>query len=60
MRDMLYLTERTHRKMSEQVNSVVYFCVILFKTHQRDTATEKEFDIILQLLAKVTNINNYL
>ena len=60
MRDMLYLTERTHRKMPEQVNSVVYFCVILFKTHQRDTVTEQEFDIILQLLAKVTNINNYL
>ena len=29
--------------------SVAYFDVVLFRLHERDTATEKEFDTVLQM-----------
>ena len=58
-----------------QITSVVYVYVILFRMHERDTATETVFDIVLQKLpdgalaqrfklrskwsAKVTNASKY-
>lgn len=41
-RYILFNRERTNWKMPEQINSVVYLYVILFKTHQKDTAIEDE------------------
>ena len=48
--DILHLRERTRSKIPEQITSVVYLYVILFRMHKIDTATEKEFDITLQML----------
>lgn len=41
-RYILFNRERTNWKMPEQINSVVYLYVILFKTPQKDTAIEDE------------------
>ena len=48
--DILHLRERTRSKIPEQITSVVYLYVILFRMHKSDTAIEKEFDITLQML----------
>ena len=62
-------------KTAEQVTRVVYLHVILFRIHEKDTATKKEFGTTLEIAlehvltqrfkqntkwtAKVTNISKY-
>ena len=74
IRDILFARERNWRNLPEQITSVVYLHAILFIMHGRDTATETEFDAVLQITlehiltqrfkeskkwtAKVTNITN--
>lgn len=36
--------KKNQLKRPEQITSIVYFHVILFRIHERDTAREKEFD----------------
>lgn len=40
----MYGREKSQLKRPEQITSIVYFHVILFRMHERDTAREKEFD----------------
>ena len=40
----MYGREKNQLKRPEQITSIVYFHVILFRMHERDTAREKEFD----------------
>ena len=72
--DILYGRERDCFKTPEQIITSVTYSVILFRKHERDPVTEKQFDAVLQmtlkhvlterfkkntkLTAKVTNINN--
>ena len=73
IRDILYGRERFRLKTSGQITSV--FHVIFFRMYERDTATEKRCDIVLQTAlghfltqrfkestkwtAKVTKISKY-
>ena len=72
---MFHGRERNSLKTPEQVTLLVYLHVILFRMHERDTATELEFRSVLQLTlehiltqrfkqsttwtAKETNLNKY-
>ena len=47
--DILHLRERTRSKIPGWITNVVYLYDILFGMHKSDTATEKEFDITLQM-----------
>ena len=53
--DILYTRERYRYKALEQITSVVYLHVILFRIHEKDTATDKEFNTVLQMYFKVLN-----
>ena len=50
IRDVLYGRERNRWKTPEQITSVVYFHVTFFRVHERETATEIEFDIALRMI----------
>ena len=45
MRDIPYIRKGNCRKTAEQITSDFHLYVILFRRHQRYTATEKEFDV---------------
>lgn len=49
IRNRLYGRERNHLKTPEQVTRVLYLHVISFKMHERDTATGKQLDTLLQM-----------
>ena len=75
IRGILRGIERSRLKTPEKVTCVVYLHVILFGMHEKNTATEKEFDTVLYMTleyfltqrfkqstkwtAKVNNINKY-
>ena len=46
---MLYVRKGIHWKIPEQINRVVCLYVILFRIPEGDTATEKDFDIVLHM-----------
>ena len=62
-------------KISEQILTVAYLHLILFRIHEKDTSTEIKFDIVIQMTlvyvlakrlkqgvkqtARVSNINDY-
>ena len=46
---MFYGRERNSLKTNEQVTLLVYLRVILFRMHERDTATELELRNVLQM-----------
>ena len=50
LRGILYRRKRNHVKSLEQDTYVAYLYVILFRIHEKDTAAEKEFDTVLQLI----------
>ena len=45
----MYVRERNRWKIRENIVNVVYLQVILFRTHERDIATEKEFGMVVQM-----------
>ena len=49
IRDILYGGERNYFKTPERITSFIWLQVILFKMHERDTSTKKEFDTVLQM-----------
>ena len=49
----MYTRERNRLKSPEQITSVVYAHVILLRMYARDTATDKEFDTVLQMTLRV-------
>ena len=49
IRNICYGRKRNHSKTPEQITSFVYLHVILFRMHEKDTATETEFNTVLQM-----------
>ena len=49
IRGILYGRERNRLKTPEQITSVIYLHVTLFKIHEKDTATDKELNTVLRV-----------
>ena len=43
------VSEKNWWKISEQILTVAYLHLILFRIHEKDTATEIKFDIVIQM-----------